>query len=226
MLGATIDCRDPALTTATPSSYGLTVRRTSVDGDVLETTAPFGPMTAELDLAVLSHCVAELAPAHVVVESARADSDPGQPTAAVSLLVRNTGPVPLTVATQRNPTTGIEIDLSPTVAVPAGGSAVVTTRALVHDCLATPSLPALDELPNPVPWAARSAPGIALQVGLGTATTLASFPLVGSALGRQLADGACSGAPAVSAVLTSVEGARTADGSWQVDGVYACAATA
>ncbi len=220
VLGATIDCRDPALATATPSSYGLSVRRTSAEGDVLETTTPFGAMTTELDLAVLSHCVTELAPAHLVVESARADSSRGQPTAAVSLLVRNSGPVPLTVATARRPTTGIEIDLSPTVTVPAGGVASVTTRALVHDCLATPSLPALDSLPNPVPWAARSAPGIALQVGLGTSTTLASYPLVGSALGRELAAGACSGAPAVSAALTSVEGSRTANGSWQVGGVY------
>ena len=220
VLGATIDCRDPALTTATPSSYGLAVRRTSAEGDVLETTTPFGPVTTELDLAVLAHCVAELAPAHIVIESARADSQPGQPTAAMSLLVRNTGPVPLTVATERRPTTGIEIDLSPTVTIAAGGAASISTRALVHDCLATPSLSSLDELPNPVPWAARSAPGIALQVGLGTATTLASYPLVGSGLGRDLADGACSAAPPVSAELTSVEGSRSAEGSWEVSGVY------
>jgi hypothetical protein len=220
VLGATIDCRDPALATATPSSYGLSVRRTSAEGDVLVATTPFGAMTTELDLAVLSHCVAELAPAHLVVESARAESSRGQPTAAVSLLVRNSGPVPLTVATARRPTTGVEIDLSPTVSVPAGGSVAITTRALVHDCLAIPSLPALDTLPNPVPWAARSAPGIALQVGLGTTTTLASYPLVGSALGRELADGACRGAPAIGAALSSVEGSRAADGSWQVDSVY------
>jgi hypothetical protein len=164
--------------------------------------------------------VAQLAPAHVVVESVRADSDPGQPTASISLLVRNTGPVPLTVATERRPTDDIEIDLSPTVSVPAGGTAIITTRALVHDCLTTPGLPPLDELPNPVPWAARSAPGIALQVGLGTATTLASYPLVGSGVGAALADGACRGAPAVSAVLTDVEASSAAEGGWEVRGVY------
>ena len=220
VLGATIDCRDPALTTATPSSYGLSVRRTSATGEVLETTTPFGAMTTELDVAVLSHCVAQLAPAHLVVESARADSAPGQPTAAVSLLVRNTGPVTMTVATERRPTTGIEIDLSPTVTVAPGESAILTTRALVHDCLAVPSLPALDELPNPVPWAARSAPGVALQVGLGPATTLASFPLVGSALGRELAEGACRGARPVSAELADVVGRRGGQGGWEVDAVY------
>jgi hypothetical protein len=220
VLGATIDCRDPALTTATPASYGLTVRRTSAGGDVLETTAPFGAMTTELDLAVLSHCVAQLAPAHLVIESARADSEPGQPTAALSLLVRNTGPVPLTVATERRATTGIEIDLSPTVVVPPGESSIVTTRALVHDCLAVPSLPSLEELPGPVPWAARSAPGVALQVGLGQATTLASFPLVGSALGRELADGACRGARPVTAELADVVGRRGGQGGWEVDAVY------
>jgi hypothetical protein len=220
VLGATIDCRDPALSTASPSSYGLTVRRTSAEGDVLETTSPFGAMTTELDLAVLSHCVGQLAPAHLVIESARAESTPGQPTATVSLLVRNTGPVPLSVATERRPTTSLEIDLSPTVTVAPGETSIVVTRALVHDCLAVPNLPALDELPNPVPWAARSAPGVALQVGLGPATTLASFPLVGSALGRELADGACRGARPVSAELTDVSGRRSAQGSWEVDAVY------
>jgi hypothetical protein len=216
VLGASLDCRDPALATATSSSYGLDVRRTSADGDVLETTTPFGPLTTALDLAVLAHCVAELAPTSLVVESARAEATPGQLTAALSLLVRNAGPVALTVATARRPTTGIEIDLSPTVMVPSGGSAVITTRALVHDCLAVPSLAPLGELPDPVPWAARSAPGVALQVGLGAATTLASFPLVGSGVGRDLAAGACRGAPEVSARATSVVAARAAEGSWEV----------
>ena len=221
VLAAEIDCRDPALATATPESYGLAVRRTSAEGNVLEATTPFGPVTTALDLAVLGHCVAELAPAHIVVESARVDALRGQPTAAMTLLVRNTGPVALSVATQRRPTSDIEIDLSATVALPPGATASITTRVLVHDCTNTPVLPSLSDLPNPVPWAARSAPGVALQVSLGSATTLAAYPLVGSGIERALETGACSGRPQVSAVVQSVQGERAADGSWRVRGVYA-----
>ena len=200
VLGATVDCRDPALTTATPASYGLSVRRTSAEGDVLETTTPFGAMTTELDLAVLSHCVAELAPAHLVVESARADSDPGQPTAAVSLLVRNTGPVPLTVATERRPDHRDRDRPLPHRDRAGGG------HGGDHHPRAGARLPRDPEPSRARPAAQPRAVGRAQCTRHRAAgrprdaTTLASYPLVGSALGRELADGACRGAPAVTAV--------------------------
>jgi hypothetical protein len=196
------------------------VRRTAADGDVLETVTPLGPPTTELDLAVASHCLAERAASDIVVEPGEVQGRPGVPTASVSFVVRNTGPMPLTVATQRRATTGIELDLSPTVRVDPGQSVAVTTQALVHDCRATPALPPASTLPNPLEWAVPDAPAVTLQVGLGRATALASYPADDRRLGRDLAAEVCSGAPRVSAVLESAEGARTKDGGWQVQATY------
>ncbi|MFN8168316.1 MAG: hypothetical protein U0S36_06000 [Candidatus Nanopelagicales bacterium] len=220
VLGARIECRDPSIAFAGPTSYGLSVRRTAADGDVLETVTPLGPPTTELDLAVASHCLAERAASDIVVEPGEVQGRPGVPTASVSFVVRNTGPMPLTVATQRRATTGIELDLSPTVRVDPGQSVAVTTQALVHDCRATPALPPASTLPNPLEWAVPDAPAVTLQVGLGRATALASYPADDRRLGRDLAAEVCSGAPRVSAVLESAEGARTKDGGWQVQATY------
>ena len=221
-LQAQVECRDPAIAATTaPSSYGLSVRRTAADGDVLETLVPFGTSTSELDLAVAGHCLAERAASDLVVEPGLLDARPGVPTATLSFVVRNTGPVPLTVATERLPTNAIEVDLSPTVSVPSGGAASITTRVLVHDCSAVPALPALGGLPHPQSGADPSAPGVALQVGLGRATAFASYRVDGEALGRELKATVCSGAPAVSAALESVDGVRADDGSWLVSGIYA-----
>lgn len=220
VLGARVECRDPGIASAQPTSYGLSVRRTAADGDVLETVTPLGPPTTELDLAVASHCLGERAASDLVVEPGEVQGRPGVPTASVSFVVRNTGPVPLTVATQRRASTGIELDLSPTVRVDPGSSVAIATQALVHDCRTTPALPAVSTLPNAQEWAAPDSPAITLQVGLGRATALASYPTDGARLGRELADAVCSGKPRVSAVLESAEGARTTRGGWQVQATY------
>jgi hypothetical protein len=219
-LSAEIDCRDPGLTTATPAAYGLHVRRTDATGDVLETTVPFGSATTELDLAVLSHCVSELAPRGLGIRSARVEIQGGSSIAALELLVENTAPLPLTVATQRRPTNGVEVDLSPTITIASGESEIVTTRLLVHDCLGTPELTAVSRLPNPVPGAGETSPGITLQVGLGAATTLASYPLQGGDVGAALERGTCAGRPEITTRLSAAQGTRSADGSWLVTGLY------
>ena len=220
VLSAPVECRDPAIATAAPSSYALAVRRTSADGDVLQATTPLGQGTTELDLAVCRHCLAQRAAGDLVVEPGLVDARPGVPTATVSFVVRNTGPVALTVATERRPTNGVEVDRSPTVEVPSGGAASISTRVLVHDCSAAPRLDPIGELPNPQPGADPAAPGVALQVGLSRATALASFRLDGEALGRELQSTVCRGAPSITAALESVDGVRADDGSWLVSGIY------
>lgn len=220
VLSARVECRDPSIAFATPTSYGLSVRRTAADGDVLETVTPLGPPTTELDLAVASHCLAERAASDLVVEPGEVQGRPGVPTASVSFVVRNTGPMPLTVATQRRTSTSIELDLSLTVRVDPGQSVSIATQALVHDCRSTPSLPAVSTLPNAQEWAAPDSPAVTLQVGLGRATALSSYPTDGARLGRQLESTVCAGAPRVSAVLESAEGTRSRAGGWQVQATY------
>lgn len=219
-LRAKLDCTDPTIAGAGPGSYGLEVRRVEGTGEVLETTVPFTDATTRLDAAVISHCLGQWAPGSVAVLSARVDAQAGSGLASLVLLVENTSPLPLTVATERRASTGVEVDLSPTVPVASGDTAVITSRVLVHDCTTTPRVAALAELPNAAPGAVSTAPGITLQVGLGEATTLASYPIQGADLGAALQRGACQGRPELSTRLLSAQGARSPDGSWAVTGRY------
>lgn len=219
-LRARIDCTDPAIATVGAGSYGLVVRRTDSTNEVLETTVPFTDATTRLDVAVVAHCLGQWAPSSIAVRSARVDAQAGNGLATLVLLVENTSPLPLTVATERRATTDVEVDLSPTVTVASGGTAVITSRVLVHDCSSTPRFAPLGELPNPTPGAVSTAPGIALQIGLGEATALASYPLAGADLGGTLERGVCQGKPELSTRLLSVAGTRNADGSWAVTGRY------
>jgi hypothetical protein len=139
--------------------------------------------------------------------------------------VHNDAEVPLSVTTQRTPSTTIETDLSPTVAIAPHSAATVTTRMLVHDCSATPVPSALTELPRPVFGPGYAVPqamsGVTVRLGLGSEWTLASYALpwtVEQLAGRLSA--ACADAPTVSARLLDVAGSRSIDGSWLVTGTY------
>lgn len=219
-LRAELDCTDPAIAEAGAGSYGLDVRRVDGDGGVLETTVPFTDATTRLDAAVLAHCLAVWAPGSLAVRSARIDAQAGSGVASLVLLVENTSPLPLTVATQRRASTGVEVDLSPTVSVASGDTAVVVSRVLVHDCTTTPRVEPLGGLPNATPGAVATSPGITLQVGLGEATRLASYPIPGADLGASLERGTCQGRPELSTRLISVRGDRSPAGSWAVTGRY------
>ena len=225
-LGARLDCSDPALATAVPSSYGLLVRPESDAGPGPERLQPFGSATTALDLAVRDACLAGDLPTKVSVVGGEVTGSAGSSVVDVRLTVRNSGDVPLSVTTERSPTTTVETDLSPTVVVAPHDSAAVPTRMLVHDCGAPSRPPALLELPGAVFGPGNAAPeaqaGITVRLGLGDRWTKVSYALPWSVsdLARKLAASACSDPPSVTARLVDVAGSRSIDGSWLVTGTY------
>jgi hypothetical protein len=223
-LGATIVCSDRELAAATPSSYGLLVRTPgAAPGD--DRLLPMDATTTELGVAVRNACLATELPAQVSVLSADLTGPPGSSVLDLAIRVRNDADVPLSVTTERTPGTGIETDLSATVPIAPHTSGTVSTRLLVHDCSATPSPPALTELPGPVFGPGYAVPqassGVTVRLGLGSEWTRVSYALPWTI--GQLADRlstACAGAPTVSARLLDVAGSRSIDGSWLVTGTY------
>ena len=225
-LDARIQCTDPAIVSAGPSSYGLRVRTVDADGAPgPDTLVPFGGTTVSLDVAVRDACLSSALPAQVSVLSGSISDQPGSPIAALSLTVRNEADVPLTVSSVRAPGTSVETDLSAPVLLAPHSTGTLDTRLLEHDCAGPARPPALSELPGARPGghpAAGDDAGITLRVGLGTDWTIASYPLpwtVGD-LGDRLARTACAGHPAVTGRLVDVTGTRTSDGGWAVTGRY------
>ncbi|MGD9957425.1 MAG: hypothetical protein AB7O74_06580 [Candidatus Nanopelagicales bacterium] len=202
---AAVDCTDPALVSATASSYRLAATGGSdaEAGSVPLAVSGARPVTS-LDRAITDWCLARIAPDAVTVSSVRAAAVPGTPLADLTVRVANLGPQPLTVRTVRHPGSRVEIDLSALVGIAPGDTGVITTRALVHDCLTQPALTRLADLPNPEGPAASA--GLTFEVGIGDRTRLASYAVpAADAIGSALA-AACTGATGVSASVERIGG--------------------
>jgi hypothetical protein len=220
---AVVQCSDPTFLRATSADYGLLVRRTDGDG-VSEVTLPLSPDATPLDVALREHCLKTYAAPALSVVDARLVGQAGSSIASLSLVVRNVSNLPVEVATQRRTTGGVDIDLSTDVTIAPQRSAIVSSRLQVQDC--SPSrgdlTEPLTELPNPMIGSGYADPstasGIALRVGLGTSTMVASYGLGPSLdlLAGRLRVLACGGAPTVSAQVASATGSRARDGSWSV----------
>ncbi len=225
-VSARIGCEDRAIASAASSSYGLLVRRTEATGDAVQSLAPFGPATTAIDIAVREHCLMTAVPSAVVVDRIVLTPEPGSSVAGLAVTVRNTSGLPISMSTARSTTSGVEVDLSPTAAVPPGATATLVTRVLVHDCSALPRFDSLNVLPNPVGGLGSSdlvgGPGLTLRLWLGPSSALSSYaiPSTVEALGRQLAGTACAGRPTLTVAPIDAEAAVAADGSWVVTGTY------
>ena len=148
-LGAQIVCADRTLAPATASSYGVLVRRPgALPGD--DVLVAMDGSTTDLGAAVRGACLASELPKAVSVLSADVTRPTGSSVVDLSLRVLNDADVPLTVTTQRVPSTTVETDLSGTVMIAPHTAGTVTTRLLLHDCSAAARPGALAELPNPV----------------------------------------------------------------------------
>jgi hypothetical protein len=220
-LSAQVSCDDPAIVAATSSSYGIVVRRTDSAGADVTSAVPFGTTTTALETAVREHCLAVIAPL-LRVSAPTFATDAGSPAVALTFVVHNASALPVTVSGARGPSTGAEVDESPTVVVPAGGEMAVATRVLVHDCASAARLPALGSLPNPVTTGVLSRPasaeGLALRISVGSATGLASYPVAQRTGSPTLTSAACSGAPTLSTHLRDVRGAARPGAGWTVSG--------
>ena len=183
---------------------------------------PAAPARAQAPLLPLS----VVAPAVSVVE-VHLDATPGSSVVGVRLVVRNASGADVTLATERRADGVVEFDTSQSQTLRAGSTVLLTTRVLVHDCTSAPAVRPLREEPRPVmpgtPSAADTNPGVALRIGVGTQTALASYALPVSVASwrADLHAAACAHPPAVSAHFTSASGGRKPDGSWYVDGVLA-----
>lgn len=228
-LGAALDCTDPGIASAGPSSYGLALTTTSSDGGTSAVTQLFTSSTSDLSIAVRDACLATT-PA-LTITSADLHTVPGSPVGGLVLDVENPTSLPLTLATERTSTADVELDLSPTVTVPAHGRATVATRLFVHDCGGPASFDPITTLPNPVLGTGVEAPvaraGVTLRVGLGTQWRLASYPLPWTVaqVRDHLAATTCAGHPRLTTALVDVSGTRAADGSWTVAGWYGVTTT-
>ena len=220
---AVVQCSTPALLGATPSDYGLKVRRTDGDGSS-EMVVPLGDEATPLDIALRDHCVGAYAAPAISVVDARLVGQAGSSIASLMLVVRNVSNLPVEVATPRRTTGGVDVDLSTDVTVAPQRTAIVSSRLQVQDCTAArPSLTEpLTELPNPMIGSGYADPsaasGLTLRVGLGTSTMLASYGLGPSLdlLSARLRTMTCGDAPAVTADVASATGRRGLDGSWSV----------
>jgi hypothetical protein len=218
---AAVQCDDPSIATARPADYGLLVRPQGTGQ--APTLVPFGSSTTRLDVAVRDHCLASAVPRQVSVVEARLDPASGS-VMTLRLVVRNTGRVPVTIATQRRVDAGVEVDRSQTATLVGGGTAVLQTRLLVHDCTTTPRIGSVLDDPGPVPTQGYSdpfsQPGITVDLALGGQIVAVSYPLPTTiaAMGKALGAAACTGRPTVTADLVSASGGRAPDGSWYVDG--------
>jgi len=224
-LGAVLACTDPGIATATPASYGLVVHTPGAAPGENRLLA-FDASTTALDIAVRDACLASVLPSTVSVVSGDVTGPAGSSVVDLALTFRNDANVPITVTTDRTPSTSVEADLSPTVALAPHGSASVPTRMLVHDCAGPSRAPALLDLPGPVVGAGDAVPGsqagITVRLGLGDRWVTVSYalPWSVSTLSQRLAALACADPPSVSAQLVDVAGSRSIDGSWLVTGTY------
>ena len=225
-LAAQVQCGDPALATATTSSYGLRIRSTDSSGDAVDSVQSFTGDTTALESAVRDRCVTTELPPLVSVTAITLTGTPGSSVVDAVLDVRNDSGIPATVASERVTTDAVEVDLSPTILVPQHGSAQVPTRLLLHDCSAASSLTALADLPNPVSPRGyvdqSAAPGITLRLGIADRTALSSYalPRLRDELAGQLSALACAGRPTLSATLVDVQGQAQPGGGWSVSGTY------
>ena len=225
-LAAQVRCGDPALATATTASYGLRIRSTDVGGDSSESLLPFTTATTALEAAVRDRCVTTELPPLISITGIALTGTPGSSVVEAAIEVRNDSEVAATVATERVATTGVEVDLSPTILVRQHGTATVPTRLLLHSCSARPALQPMSDLPNAVAPEGSAdlatAPGITLRLGIADRTALSSYaiPPPHDELEKQLAQLACTGRPTVVATLSDVRGQAQPGGGWSVSGTY------
>ena len=205
-IAADVDCADPALVTAGPSSYALAASGAQAGAEPEAGTVPLAPPggrpVTSLDKAITDWCLAALAPEAVTVSAVQATAVPGTPLADLSVRVENRSPTTLTLRTARHPGSSVEVDLSPPVVVAPGATGMLATRALVHDCSSRPALTPLGELRNPS--GPTGAAGLTFEIGIGDRTRTASYAVSGAdGLDRALAT-ACTGATGVTAGVEEV----------------------
>jgi hypothetical protein len=214
---ARLSCHDASLAGASAASYGLVVQSAS-PLEALQ-TVPLGEGLPTLSTTVRRACLAQLIPAlRVDYEVIRGQG--GSPQSALELVVQNRSTVPLSVATVRRDAGDVQVDLSPVVPIPAGEAEVVSTRLLVQDCARPPTFPALASAPAPVRLDPhRDDAGIALSVALGDVSQVASYALDSprAMLSREIAEGACTGTPAVRATVADAQLAPAGYGRWRAD---------
>lgn len=212
---ASVDCADPALVGARASSYRLTATAgTEAEAGSVPLAVPGSRPITSLDRAITDWCLRGIAADSLSVSSVRAAAVPGTPLADLTVRVANLGPQPLTVRTTRYAGPSIEIDLSSTVGIDPGETAVVSTRALLHDCAAPAAFTRLDLLPNPE--AQGAAEGITFEVGLGERTRIASYAVPGADQVRQALAAACIGATGVTASVERISGITIgAESTWE-----------
>jgi hypothetical protein len=213
---APVVCTDPALRDAGPSDYALEVSAATESGASaqglvpLTLTVPGARAVTRLNLAAADWCLRQAA---VEVLDVSATPVPGVPLADLAVRVRNTGAVPVLVATDRSAGDDLDIDLSPDAAVDPGSESVLTTRTVVQDCTAPPQLSELASLPN----ATGSGAGLTLVLRSGGTYTLRSVEVPGAdALGRRLGATLCADAPSASATVRDVRRLATTPGSWRL----------
>jgi len=220
---AVVRCDDPAIAGARASDYALQVLPTGASSGTPAVVVPFGDRTTRLDVAVRDLCLTSTLPREVSVVDAHVDPSPGSSVVSLRLVVRNNGTVPVSVATERRDDGTVEVDQSQTAVLKPGGSALLTTRMLVHDCTTQQHVGSVLDDPNPV-VPNRSPdplglPGVTVRLTLGDQSGLASYPLptTTTSLSKALGLATCSGRPTVAVDLESTEGTRAPDGSWYVD---------
>lgn len=215
-IAARLDCTDPALATAKPTSYALAATATSGSGDALDGVVPLAlagerPLT-RLDRAVADWCLQQLAPTAIEVGGLTVTPVPGTTLADVSLAVRNATDLPMAVRIERREGSSVDIDLSLDVELEPGRTGAVTTRINVHDCTAAPRLDALDALPNPT---ASGVSGITLGLAVGDHARVVSYPVPDPArLSDQLQASACPVDPRLTVGVLDVEASRPGTVTW------------
>ena len=224
---ATLNCSDNALESATPTSYSVAVRATTVDRfgrRSAQSLQALDSSATPLDAEVRDACLEGDLTQRLSIASAQLSGSTGSPLVGLVLRLRNDSDLALTVTTMRTANTTIETDQSTAVLLAPHSSTRVTTRLLVHDC-ALFSVPTLSGLRDPVSTPGSSLgtrTGLTFRVGLGAQSRITSYPLPWSAgeLRAKIEATACAGHPELTAHLLDVHGSLTQDGGWVVSGTF------
>jgi hypothetical protein len=215
-LAAQVQCDDPSLAAAQPSSYALSATATSSSGDSIDGVVPLAsagdrPVT-RLDRAIGDWCLQQTAPTAVELAGITVTPVPGTTLADISLAVRNASPLPLTLRTERREGLAVDVDLSPGLALEPGRTGSLATRINVHDCSAAPALDDLSLLPNPT---AATGSGITLGLALGDRARVVSYPLPDAApVTAQLRAAVCTVDPRLTLQVLDVEATRPGTVTW------------
>lgn len=189
-VSAPVDCSDPSLSDATPTSYELVARSVDASGAAVIGTVPLvmpleapaagagrRPVT-RLNQAVELWCLAFVAPSAVQASVVALAPIAGTSEAELTLDLRNASVLALALRAEDVAVGRFHAELSPAVALDPGSSARVTAHVAWTGCDGQANLPALRALENPQPADDRG-PGVALRLTLGDRSIVASYPLLG-----------------------------------------------